>query len=130
VVNAYRTLGDIGDAFYEQQLRDVAGRAAHGSVLVAEVGGLVVGTVTYADGGSDLAEVADRDAATIRMLGVSPEARGRGVGEALVKACIDRARKPSRSYSRWALAIDVGHRALRTLCRRRNDRRALADARG
>jgi ribosomal protein S18 acetylase RimI-like enzyme len=32
------------------------------------------------------------DAATIRMLGVSADARGRGVGEALVRRCTDEAR--------------------------------------
>ncbi|MEP6470089.1 MAG: GNAT family N-acetyltransferase [Chloroflexota bacterium] len=92
VVGAYRTLGDAGDAFYEEQLRDVAGRAGHSEVLVADLGSIVVGTVTYVPGGRALAHVDDPEAATIRMLGVAPEARGRGVGEALVRYCIDRAR--------------------------------------
>jgi ribosomal protein S18 acetylase RimI-like enzyme len=100
VVEAYRTLGDSGDAFYEELLRDVAGRAADGGVLVAELGGAVVGTVTYVDGDGALAEVDDPEAATIRMLGVSREARGHGVGEALVRACIDRARSDGRARVR------------------------------
>jgi ribosomal protein S18 acetylase RimI-like enzyme len=92
VVEAYRTLGDGDDTSYEHELRDVAGRTAHGEVLVAELAGVVVGTVTYAGGGSPLAEFDDPEAATIRMLGVAREARGRGVGEALARACVDRAR--------------------------------------
>lgn len=92
VVEAYRTLGDVGDEVYEQQhLRDVAGRMASAEVLVAEVGGRVIGTVTFVDGLAALSEVDDPDAATIRMLGVATQARGRGVGEALLRACIDRA---------------------------------------
>src|SRR5205085_1306382 len=58
------------------------------------------GTVRVTDGGvtlgiglTGLSEVEDPDAATIRMLGVSPGARGRGIGEALVRACVETARK-------------------------------------
>ena len=93
VVEAYRTLGDAGDSFYEQTLRDVAGRAANDEVLVVEMGGRVVGSATFANGRSKLSEVDDPDAATIRMLGVANEARGRGIGEMLVLACVDRARE-------------------------------------
>jgi ribosomal protein S18 acetylase RimI-like enzyme len=89
VVEAYRTLGNVGS--YEQHLHDVAGRVASGEVMVAQVGRRVVGTVTFVDGQTALSEVDDPDAATIRMLGVATEARGRGVGETLVRACIDRA---------------------------------------
>jgi ribosomal protein S18 acetylase RimI-like enzyme len=92
VVDAYRTLGDARDAYYEAVLRDVAGRVESGSVLVAEVDGRIVGTVTVSFGETDLSQVDDPDAATIRMLGVSSEARGRGVGEALVRRCIEAAR--------------------------------------
>jgi ribosomal protein S18 acetylase RimI-like enzyme len=96
VVGAYRTLGDAGDEFYEQQLRDVAGRSAESEVLVAELGGGIVGTVTFVGGPGTLAEVDDPDAASIRMLGVAPEARGRGIGEALVRDCIGRAHAARR----------------------------------
>lgn len=91
VVGAYRALGDAGDEFYEQRLRDVASRSADSEVLVAEVNGRIFGTVTFVGGPGALAEVDDPDAATIRMLGVTLEARGRGIGDALVRACIDRA---------------------------------------
>jgi ribosomal protein S18 acetylase RimI-like enzyme len=90
-VRAYGTLEDAGDPAYDRQLRDVASRVQGGEVLVAEVDGRVIGTVTFVPPGAALAEVDDPDAATIRMLGVDPSARGRGVGELLVRACIDRA---------------------------------------
>jgi GNAT superfamily N-acetyltransferase len=71
----------------------VAGRAAGADVLVAVDGdGAVLGGVTYVpDPSSPWAEFEDTDAAGIRMLAVAPEAQGRGVGEALTRACIDRA---------------------------------------
>ena len=51
-----------------------------------------LGTVTFAPPGSALTEVAaGAHEAEFRMLAVSPAARGRGVGEALVRACLDRA---------------------------------------
>jgi ribosomal protein S18 acetylase RimI-like enzyme len=96
VVEAYRTLEDVGDEFYEQELRDVQGRVATGEVLVAEIDGQVVGCVTFAVGQTALSQVEDPDSATIRMLGVSPKARGRGIGEALVHTCIERARSSGK----------------------------------
>jgi ribosomal protein S18 acetylase RimI-like enzyme len=92
LVDAYRTLGDSGDQFYESMLGDVAGRARESIVLVALADGSIVGSGTYVPPGGELAEVDDRDAATIRMVGVSPDARGRGIGAVLVEACIARAR--------------------------------------
>lgn len=92
---------------YPDELRDVAGRAAGADVLVAVdtagdgegTGGRnpVLGGVTYVPGpDSPSAEFTDPDAAGIRMLAVAPGARGRGVGEALTRACIDRARAAGR----------------------------------
>jgi ribosomal protein S18 acetylase RimI-like enzyme len=91
IVEAYRTLGDEGDEFYEQELRDVRGRVAVSEVLVAEMEGEVVGCVSLSLGQTALSEVEDPDAATIRMFAVSSEARGRGVGEALVRHCLEQA---------------------------------------
>ena len=82
-VEAYRTLGDAGDEFYDRDLRDIAGRRDSSEILVAEIGGRVIGCVTFVDGLKTLSEVDDPDAATVRMLGVAAEARGRGVGEAM-----------------------------------------------
>ena len=78
---------------YLAELRAVGRRAAEAEVLVA-VGseGAVLGGVTYALSGNPWADIALEGEAEFRMLAVSGEARGRGAGEALVRACIDRAR--------------------------------------
>lgn len=113
VVEAYRGLGDVGDEFYERELRDVEGRVATGEVLVAELDGRVVGCVTLAAGQTALSEVDDADAATVRMLAVSPVARGRGIGDALMRSCIDQARtsmgSAQRLYDRLGFRRDPDH---------------------
>lgn len=91
VAQAYATLGDPADPGYERKLRDVAGRGAASEVLVALSGDDVVGCVTFVAGDEPLSQLDDPEAATFRMLGVASGARGRGVGEALVRACIERA---------------------------------------
>ncbi|MFJ5834277.1 GNAT family N-acetyltransferase [Streptomyces sp. NPDC093089] len=81
------------DDFYLAVLRDTARRARESEVLVAadpESG--IVGGVTFAAGGTTWADIAVAGEAEFRMLVVAPAARGRGVGEALVRACADRAR--------------------------------------
>ncbi|WP_430377184.1 GNAT family N-acetyltransferase [Streptomyces sp. B1-3] len=79
------------DDWYFQELRNVAKRADTAEVLVAAADDRILGGVTYVPSGGPLAELAGPAEAEIRMLAVSHEARGRGVGQALVQACIDRA---------------------------------------
>ncbi|MFF5724006.1 GNAT family N-acetyltransferase [[Kitasatospora] papulosa] len=85
---------DFGvDDSYLEQLRAVGRRAAEAVVLAAVDGdGALLGGVTYVAPGGPWADIAGRDEAEFRMLAVSEEARGRGAGEALVRACVDRAR--------------------------------------
>lgn len=78
--------------WYLGELRDVAKRAAAAEVLVALLGGEPIGTVTYVPAGGPMADLARPGEAEIRMLAVSRAARGRGAGEALVRACVDRAK--------------------------------------
>ncbi|MEU7553619.1 GNAT family N-acetyltransferase [Streptomyces sp. NPDC044571] len=80
------------DDTYLNVLRDVAGRAGDGEILVAVQDGELLGGVTFAAPGSPLADIAGPDEAEFRMLAVAAAARGKGVGEALVRACIERAR--------------------------------------
>lgn len=78
---------------YTELLRDVARRAAEAEVLVAvDEAGTVLGGVTFTTGGEEWADIARADEAEFRMLAVDHAARGRGVGEALVRACVERAR--------------------------------------
>ena len=60
-------------------------------MLVAVEDGRILGSVTFVPGPGPQAENDDPQAATIRMLGVAPEARGKGIGAALVGACVQRA---------------------------------------
>ena len=84
---------DFGESDeYLGELRDVAKRAAAADVLVAVQGDRVLGGVTFVPTGGAMADIARPGEAEIRMLAVAPEARGRGTGEALVRACVTRAR--------------------------------------
>lgn len=77
---------------YLADLRDVAVRREQADVLVAEIDGGVVGSVTVAGPDSLLAEYGRDGEQEIRMLSVDPSAGGRGVGSALLQAALDRAR--------------------------------------
>ncbi|MEU0536347.1 GNAT family N-acetyltransferase [Amycolatopsis tolypomycina] len=93
-VLAYDADGHLAaDVGYDAVLRDVARRAEEAEVLVAVDGtGEVLGTVTIVHPGSGYAEISRPGELEFRMLAVAPPARGRGVGEALIKAVFDRAR--------------------------------------
>ncbi|MPY61678.1 GNAT family N-acetyltransferase [Streptomyces spongiae] len=94
-VRAYLDDGvlDYGESDpYLPELRDVAKRAAAAEVLVAVEDGRVLGGVTFVPTGGPMADIARPGEAEIRTLAVAGEARGRGVGEALARACVERAR--------------------------------------
>jgi predicted N-acetyltransferase YhbS len=94
-VRAYRTIhDDLGD--YEAILRRVGHRATHADVFVAEIDGRLVGTVTFVAAPGDYAEGDDPDAAWIRMLAVDPAFARQGIGQALTRACIERAHASGR----------------------------------
>jgi ribosomal protein S18 acetylase RimI-like enzyme len=80
---------------YGRVLADVAARAQATAteVLVAvdEASGQVLGGVTFVRPGSPYAELSGPGEAEFRMLAVDPAAQRRGAGEALVRACVDRA---------------------------------------
>ncbi|MFH9179069.1 GNAT family N-acetyltransferase [Streptomyces albogriseolus] len=84
---------DFGESdAYLGELRDVAKRAAAAEVLVAVEHGTLLGGVTFVPGPGPMADIAGPGEAEIRMLAVARAGRGRGAGEALVRACVDRAR--------------------------------------
>lgn len=93
-VEAYRADGFLeGSDDYANTLADAAGRFRAAELLVAVDGAdEVLGSVTVVSPGSPYAEVSEPGEMEFRMLSVAAPARGRGVGEALVRAVIDRAR--------------------------------------
>ena len=91
--------GVDADHEYLQAIGDVAGRAPRTTILVAVDDGRIVGCVTLElDGRTDLDDgPLAPERAHIRMLGVAPEARGRGIGRALMIECERRALAAGRS---------------------------------
>ena len=89
--------GFAADGGYFAELANVARRAEVVPVLVAVDDGALVGGVTYVPGPGPYAEFDDPEGAGVRMLAVAPEAQGRGVGTALIRACAARARAEGRA---------------------------------
>src|SRR5262245_51165122 len=77
---------------YLCDLLDLGARATGSVQLVADLGGEVVGAVTfYPDGGAATGFGWPAGWAALRALAVEPAHRGRGIGHLLVTACIERA---------------------------------------
>jgi GNAT superfamily N-acetyltransferase len=89
----------VGDGFladgdgYVVELVDTPRRAREAEVWVATDEGRLLGTVTFCPVGSPYREIGRDDEGEFRMLAVSPAARGRGVGNALVEVCLRRSRE-------------------------------------
>src|SRR5262245_15377063 len=84
---------------YLETIADVEGRADRGLVLVAVEDGRILGSATL-----ELDDRIEEDEpalppheAHIRMLGVDPNERGRGVARALMRECFDQAREAGRT---------------------------------
>lgn len=93
-VAAYRGDGQTRSGHpYEGALRDAAGRADAGTLLVCASDEGVLGAVLFVQSGSEYSELAREGEAEFRMLAVAPWAQRRGVGEALARACLERARE-------------------------------------
>ena len=90
---------DLAGPEYLKVLRDARARweSPATTLLVAFDDGAeeaedLLGTVVYAAPGSPWQDLATGEEAEFRMLATGVAARGRGVGEALVRACIERAK--------------------------------------
>ena len=86
----------VPDDPYVARLRDTASRAREAELYVATLVDLpdrLAGTVTFCPEGSAWREIAGPGEGEFRMLGVAPEARRRGVAEALVSTCLERSRE-------------------------------------
>jgi ribosomal protein S18 acetylase RimI-like enzyme len=85
---------ELAEPSYLPRLADAAARhrAAGTTQLVAvdpAAGDALVGAVVYVLADTEYADLATGREAEIRMLATVTAARGRGVGEALVRACVD-----------------------------------------
>jgi ribosomal protein S18 acetylase RimI-like enzyme len=121
-VYTHAMAGILSDA-YRAELADVDRRTGQAEVLVAADGARVLGSVTCVlDPASPYAEFDSPDEAGIRMLVVAPDAQRRGVGAALVQACIDAARRAGRR--RLSLHTTADMAAARRLYERLGFRRA------
>ncbi|EEP71527.1 GCN5 N-acetyltransferase [Micromonospora sp. ATCC 39149] len=109
-VAAYEADGQLkGENSYGVVLADVATRAQTGEVLVAADGatGEVLGSVTFVLPGTPYAELCGPGEAEFRMLAVDPAAQGRGIGAALVEACLSRA--AAQGCSAVVICVRSGH---------------------
>jgi ribosomal protein S18 acetylase RimI-like enzyme len=89
----------LAEPSYLPRLADAAARhRAEGATQLVAVDpqGVIVGAIVYVIADTEYADLATGDEAEIRMLATSPAARGQGVGEALVRACVDLARAQRR----------------------------------
>ncbi|HEX8956122.1 MAG TPA: GNAT family N-acetyltransferase [Burkholderiaceae bacterium] len=77
---------------FEMRLLQIERLAAQVELIVAEVEGVPAGFVGYAGRGAPKADFFEPGWAAIRMLSVDPAMRGRGIGRALIAACLVRAR--------------------------------------
>lgn len=116
---AYQRDGLLGDADdYAETLLDTKRRAVEASLMVAvdeavpQTGGAVLGTVTYCPAGSTYQELSGPGEGEFRMLAVAPAARGRGVGELLVRTMLGRARADGH-HAVVLSTTTVGHRSHR-----------------
>lgn len=91
---------------YLARIADVGSRAEQAIVLVAVDRGVIAGSVTLeleSRIGPAPGDPLAADEAHIRMLGVSPEHRGRGIARRLMVACIDMA----RSHGKRVMTLDT-----------------------
>jgi ribosomal protein S18 acetylase RimI-like enzyme len=114
----YETVGRITEAAYEEflegpddyyrvALRDAEKRDREAELWVA-VGedGAILGSVTWCPSGSPWRELSVDGEGEFRMLAAAPDARGRGVGEALVRHCEALATTAGASRM-WLTTIDA-----------------------
>jgi ribosomal protein S18 acetylase RimI-like enzyme len=88
--------GDDGWSWYLEHIADVGGRAGRTTVLVAVASSMVIGSATLELEGRvepERAHPLDPDEAHLRMVGVHPDHRRRGVARRLVLECVDISRR-------------------------------------
>lgn len=82
-----------GLAEYLEEARQVHARLDELDLIVAERDGRLIGVVTLYRDGSKYYHGWPAEWPAMRLLGVDPKERGKGIGKALVSECLERARK-------------------------------------
>jgi len=114
---AYEDFLEGPDDYYRERLRDAEGRDREAELWVAvDDDGELLGSVTWCPPGSPWRELSGDDEGEFRMLAVSPAARGRGVGEALVRHCEERA-ATAGAVRMWLSTLDEMAHAQRIYAR-------------
>jgi len=104
------------------ELRDVASKRKEALVLVAELDGKVVGTVTVWRPGAPASEAWLPEACDLRHLAIDPAAQGRGLSKSLLDEAERRARQMGARYI--CLHVRRGNRGVAKLYRDRGYVRA------
>ncbi|HVL89991.1 MAG TPA: GNAT family N-acetyltransferase [Actinomycetota bacterium] len=89
------------DDYYDHEIPDVRGRWPFTSHLIVVEDDAVIGTACYIPDAADERMAEDRwpeGYAAMRLLGVHPRARGRGIGRRLTEACLARAREQGAEW--------------------------------
>ena len=95
-VRVYEAIGATDDE-YTPELLDVRSRMETCDVLVAIVDGEVAGGVAFVPGPGPWSDLASDEECEFRMLVVDPAHRGLGIGAALTRECIERAKASGKA---------------------------------